>query len=121
MCKRSDGRYRSGSQDHYHQGRPRPRPLLLAQPKSQRPTHFLKPSALVSPATHLNSARPNREWLLGLFLLGLVPRLVILAARPWGLEFWEYETLATNIVAGQGYVISHFGNLTFAFGDGNLY
>jgi 4-amino-4-deoxy-L-arabinose transferase-like glycosyltransferase len=60
-------------------------------------------------------------WFLGLFLLGLIPRLLIIASRPDGLEFWEYETLAQNIVGGQGYVIPRFGHLAYAFGDGNLY
>jgi hypothetical protein len=64
---------------------------------------------------------PSRNWLLGLFVLGLIPRLVILAARGGNLDFLEYETLAQNIVAGHGYVISRFGNTTVAFGDGNLY
>jgi hypothetical protein len=62
------------------------------------------------------------SWLLiGLFLLALVPRLALLAARSGDLEFWEYETLARNIAAGDGYVIRRFGHLTLAFGDGNLY
>jgi len=64
---------------------------------------------------------PAREWLLGLFLLGLIPRLAILASRPDQLEFWEYETLATNILNGQGYQIARFGHVAFGFGDGNLY
>ena len=63
----------------------------------------------------------RREWLLGLFLLGLIPRLAMLASRPDALDFWEYETLATNIVNGYGYVIYRFGHLAVAFGDGNLY
>jgi hypothetical protein len=63
----------------------------------------------------------SREWLLGLFALGLIPRLAMLAARPDALDFWEYETLATNIVNGQGYLIHRFGHVAFAFGDGNLY
>ena len=41
---------------------------------------------------------PRRPWLLGaLFLIGLMPRLGLLAARAGDLEFWEYETLARNI------------------------
>jgi hypothetical protein len=65
---------------------------------------------------------PRRSWLLGaLFLIGLMPRLGLLAARAGDLEFWEYETLARNIAAGNGYVIYRFGHLTLAFGDGNLY
>ena len=61
-------------------------------------------------------------WLLiGLFLVALAPRLALLAARAGDLEFWEYETLARNIAAGDGYVMRRFGNLTLAFGDGNLY
>src|SRR5919197_546524 len=67
------------------------------------------------------ATRPSRRWLLGLFVLALTPRLVILAARPDALEFWEYETLARNIAGGQGYVIPRFGHLAVAFGDGNLY
>src|SRR5579859_2001929 len=63
----------------------------------------------------------QREWLAGLFLLGLVPRLLMLALRPDALETFEYETLAQNIVGGQGYVITRFGHPAFAFGDGNLY
>lgn len=59
--------------------------------------------------------------MVGLFLLGLVPRLALLAARADNLEFWEYETLARNLAAGNGYVIPRFGHLTLAFGDGNLY
>jgi Dolichyl-phosphate-mannose-protein mannosyltransferase len=66
-------------------------------------------------------ALPTSTWLLGLFLLGLLPRLLILLVRPDGLQAWEYDTLARNIVAGNGYVITHFGHLVFAFGDGNLY
>ncbi|HEV7663611.1 MAG TPA: glycosyltransferase family 39 protein, partial [Chloroflexota bacterium] len=57
----------------------------------------------------------------GLFVLGLAPRLILLAARHADLEFWEYETLARNIIAGDGYVISRFGHLALGFGDGNLY
>jgi hypothetical protein len=65
---------------------------------------------------------PRRPWLLGaLFLIGLMPRLGLLAARAGDVEFWEYETLARNIAAGNGYVIYRFGHLTLAFGDGNLY
>src|SRR5262249_54876137 len=64
---------------------------------------------------------PSRRWLLGLFVLALVPRLALLATRTDRLEFWEYEILARNIVAGHGYVIPHFGRITFAFGDGALY
>ena len=45
----------------------------------------------------------------------------MLAMRPDTLEAWEYETLATNIVSGQGYVIPRFGHVALAFGDGNLY
>jgi hypothetical protein len=71
-------------------------------------------------------SRPWPAWqphglLIGVFLVGLVPRLALLAARAGDLEFWEYETLARNIAAGDGYVIRRFGNLTLAFGDGNLY
>ncbi len=61
------------------------------------------------------------EWLLGLFLLGLIPRLALLALQPERLEAWEYETLATNILNGQGYQIVRFGHVAFGFGDGNLY
>src|SRR5882672_8178323 len=61
------------------------------------------------------------ELLLGLFVLGLLPRLVLLAVRPDGLQFYEYEILAQNIVGGQGYVIPRFGHTALAFGDGNLY
>src|SRR5262245_2162387 len=64
---------------------------------------------------------PRVAWLLGLFCLGLLPRLVILASHSRQLEFWEYETLAQNIAADRGYVIWRFGHLAFAFGDGNLY
>jgi hypothetical protein len=82
----------------------------------------MKPLALRSEAPPWNSPSwPRTEWLLGLFLLGLIPRLAMLAARPDGLQFWEYETLATNIVNGQGYVIPRFGHAAFGFGDGNLY
>jgi hypothetical protein len=62
-----------------------------------------------------------RELLLGLFLLGLLPRLVMLAVQPDRLQFFEYEILAENIVGGQGYVIPRFGHIALAFGDGNLY
>jgi hypothetical protein len=71
--------------------------------------------------TLIAAAGPSRAWLLGLFLLALVPRLVMLALRPNELEFWEYETLAQNVAGGYGYVIYRFGHLAFAFGDGNLY
>src|SRR5207248_2200889 len=67
------------------------------------------------------TCRPSRHWLLGLFLLGLFSRLLILATRTGNLDFLEYETLAQNIVGGQGYVISRFGHTAVAFGDGNLY
>src|SRR2546423_1076195 len=64
----------------------------------------------------------RRAWLLvGLFGLALVPRLLILAVRIGDLQFWEYETLAANIAAGKGYVISRFGHEVLAFGDGDLY
>src|SRR5258708_29389341 len=62
-----------------------------------------------------------QQWLLGLFLLGLLPRLVMLALQPDRLQFYEYEILAQNIVGGQGYVIPRFGHTALAFGDGNLY
>ena len=45
----------------------------------------------------------------------------MLAVVPYALDFWEYETLATNIVNGYGYVIYRFGHVALAFGDGNLY
>jgi 4-amino-4-deoxy-L-arabinose transferase-like glycosyltransferase len=45
----------------------------------------------------------------------------MLAVRPDGLETFEYETLAQNIIGGQGYVIPRFGHTAVAFGDGNLY
>jgi hypothetical protein len=67
------------------------------------------------------SSRAGREWLFGLFTLALIPRLILIASRPDGLEFWEYEDLARSIISGQGYVISRFGHQAFAFGDGNLY
>jgi len=63
----------------------------------------------------------RRSWLIGLFLIGLIPRLGLVAARAGDLQFWEYETLARNIAAGNGYVIYRFGHLALAFGDGNLY
>jgi hypothetical protein len=47
--------------------------------------------------------------------------LLILAVNSRGLEVWEYETLAQNILSGRGYIIEHFGHPTYAFGDGNLY
>ena len=62
-----------------------------------------------------------RESLLGLFLLGLLPRLVMLAVQPDRLQVYEYEILAQNIVGGHGYVIPRFGHSALAFGDGNLY
>src|SRR5713226_7738718 len=62
-----------------------------------------------------------RELLLGLFLLGLLPRLVMLALQPDRLQVYEYEILAQNIVGGHGYVIARFGHTALAFGDGNLY
>jgi hypothetical protein len=82
----------------------------------------MKPRALRWKAPPWNApawARP--EWLLGLFLLGLIPRLAMLVSRPDALDFWEYETLATNIVNGYGYVIYRFDHVALAFGDGNLY
>jgi hypothetical protein len=72
------------------------------------------PSRVAFPAAY-------QEWLLGLFLLGLLPRLVMLALQPDRLQFYEYEILAQNIVGGQGYVIPRFGHTALAFGDGNLY
>ncbi len=60
--------------------------------------------------------------LLALLLVALVPRLAILAAfGSQAIESWEYDGLARSIAAGQGYAILHFGHLSFAFGDGNLY
>lgn len=70
----------------------------------------------------LRLAISQRHWLLlGLFALGLIPRLAMVAVRADDLQPWEYETLAQNIAAGHGYVISRFGHLVLAFGDGNLY
>jgi hypothetical protein len=67
-------------------------------------------------------AARQRGWLmLGLLAVGLIPRLALVASRTADLEPWEYETLAQNIAAGNGYVISRFGHLVLAFGDGNLY
>ena len=59
--------------------------------------------------------------LVGLFALGLIPRLALVAFHANDLQPWEYETLAQNIASGNGYVISRFGHLVLAFGDGNLY
>jgi hypothetical protein len=59
--------------------------------------------------------------ILGLFALALLARLFILALRSNDLETWEYETLASNLASGNGYVISRFGHSVLAFGDGNLY
>ena len=59
--------------------------------------------------------------LVGLFLLGFVPRALLVLTHRTTLESWEYEALAQSIVSGQGYVIMHFGQVSFAFGDGNLY
>ncbi len=64
----------------------------------------------------------RREYvLIGLFALGLLPRLAMLAVHRGDLESWEYETLAQSVVTGNGYAISHFGHMVLAFGDGNLY
>ncbi len=74
-------------------------------------------SARISAVSNVSTA-----WLLALlFLIGLVPRLALVAANSRSIELWEYDTLARNIASGQGYVISRFGQLSFAFGDGNLY
>jgi hypothetical protein len=59
--------------------------------------------------------------IVGLFGLALLARLLMLAFRSSDLEFWEYETLATSIASGNGYVITRFGHDVLAFGDGNLY
>ena len=96
------------------------------QPNVARWFNQLEPRRAAAP---LEMTMLGRAWsptwrarvLVGLFLIGLVPRLALLAARADSLEFWEYETLARNIAAGNGYVISRFGHLTLAFGDGNLY
>jgi hypothetical protein len=64
---------------------------------------------------------PSRDWLLGLFVLALLARLIMLAIRPDRLEVFEYETLSLNIVGGLGYIIPRFGHAALAFGDGNLY
>jgi Dolichyl-phosphate-mannose-protein mannosyltransferase len=65
---------------------------------------------------------PQRNLVItGLFVMALVPRLLLLALHPDELQGWEYETLAVNIASGQGYVITRFGHLVVAFGDGNLY
>ena len=37
------------------------------------------------------------------------------------LEFWEYEDLAQSIAGLHGYMITRWGHLAVAFGDGNLY
>lgn len=67
------------------------------------------------------STRRRGATLLALFALGLLARLVLVFTHRGTLESWEYETLAENIVRGQGYTIIHFGHVAFAFGDGNLY
>lgn len=68
------------------------------------------------------AAACDRSVVLGsLFLLGIIPRIVLLIAGHASLQSWEYETLAQNIISGHGYTIMHFGRLSFAFGDGNLY
>jgi 4-amino-4-deoxy-L-arabinose transferase-like glycosyltransferase len=66
---------------------------------------------------------PSQTWLLaGTFLVALLPRLAILAAAgPQSIETWEYDGLARSIATGHGYAIAHFGHLSYAFGDGNLY
>src|SRR3979411_1608948 len=86
-------------------------PILPMTPYAQR---WQAPSLLAFRAAY-------REVLLGLCLLGLLPRLLLLAFQPDRLQFYEYEILAQNIVGGQGYVIPRFGHTAFAFGDGNLY
>jgi len=86
-------------------------PILPTTPSVQR---WQAPSRLAFGAAY-------QQWLLGLFLLGLLPRLVMLALPPDRLQFYEYEILAQNIVGGQGYVIPRFGHTALAFGDGNLY
>lgn len=70
---------------------------------------------------NVNSVFRREHLMLGLFALGLVPRLVLLGLWGDALEFWEYETLGQHIAAGNGYVISRFGHAVLAFGDGNLY
>jgi hypothetical protein len=70
----------------------------------------------------MQAAVSRRPWLLvGLFALACTPRVLLVALRSDELQFWEYETLAANIAAGKGYVISRFGHEVLAFGDGNLY
>jgi 4-amino-4-deoxy-L-arabinose transferase-like glycosyltransferase len=70
----------------------------------------------------LSPSRLPRRWVLAaLFGLAVLLRLGLLVARRGQVELWEYDTLATSIASGQGYVISRFGHLALAFGDGNLY
>lgn len=83
---------------------------------------LMKSNALRWQAPSWTVARQvDRNCLLGVFVLGLVTRLLMLALRPNKLEAFEYEVLAQNIASGQGYTIARFGHTAFAFGDGNLY
>jgi hypothetical protein len=63
----------------------------------------------------------TRGWIAVLYLLGLLPRLLLIAGNVSGIEFWEYEALAQSIANGRGYAIVRLGHVTLAFGDGNLY
>jgi hypothetical protein len=85
---------------------------------------FAHPSLFSSGSRHNCSLRsvPRRVVVVAsIFGLALLARLLILAFRARDLEPWEYETLATNIASGNGYVITRFGHEVLAFGDGNLY
>jgi Dolichyl-phosphate-mannose-protein mannosyltransferase len=80
-------------------------------------------AAVAAVASWSQAFAPSRPRLLfAAYLVALLPRLVILAAsRGQSIEVWEYDRLARSIASGHGYVIPHFGHLSFAFGDGNLY
>jgi len=48
---------------------------------------------------------------LYIFLFALAIRVVFVVLFP--LQLWEYETIANNILAGQGFIFSHFGGVIY--------
>jgi 4-amino-4-deoxy-L-arabinose transferase-like glycosyltransferase len=53
----------------------------------------------------------NLSWPWRLFLVALAARFVAIALffNPQSPELWEYEEIAANLLAGKGYLYTHFG------------
>jgi 4-amino-4-deoxy-L-arabinose transferase-like glycosyltransferase len=64
----------------------------------------------------------ERRWLFGLVGLALVVRLAIcVSTGTAGVEAFEYDSLARNLLGGHGYVHHHLGTDYFAFYSGVPY